>query len=223
MSKKENVKNAKPYTKMNLLKDFVVIAVIVLYVTLRIGDEISEASSGIAGTDIATRYIPIAIVTLIATFLTCYAKVGKFRKSEEKEVKKTLMIAPAIVTVILFIYGMYSVAVNVSSFNKNDLEVGSIYLEYYEEIYGVSLDDMIAEARNEAIMNWAIIAAIYLIEAEGVVFLITRNLNKKLKEDEVLEQSPEDMLDSENPTEAMVTNSSSDESTQVINNINWNL
>lgn len=208
MSKKENVKNAKPYTKMNLLKDFVVIAVIVLYVTLRIGDEISEASSGIAGTDIATRYIPIAIVTLIATFLTCYAKVGKFRKSEEKEVKKTLMIAPAIVTVILFIYGMYSVAVNVSS-----------YLEYY----GVSLDDMIAEARNEAIMNWAITAAIYLIEAEGVVFLITRNLNKKLKEDEVLEASQEDMLDSENPTEAMVANSSSDESTQVINNINWNL
>ena len=208
MSKKENVKNAKPYTKMNLLKDFVVIAVIVLYVTLRIGDEISEASSGIAGTDIATRYIPIAIVTLIATFLTCYAKVGKFRKSEEKEVKKILMIAPAIVTVILFIYGMYSVAVNVSS-----------YLEYY----GVSLDDMIAEARNEAIMFWAITTAIYLIEAEGVVFLITRNLNKKLKEDEVLEASQEDMLDSENPTEAMVANSSSDESTQVINNINWNL
>ena len=220
MSKKENVKNAKPYTKMNLLKDFVVITVIVLYAILIIGDEIRMASSGIAGTNIATRYIPIAIATLIATILICYAKVGKFRKSEEKEVKKTLMIAPVIVTVILFIYGMYSVAVNVATLNKSDLGVGSIYLEYYEELYGV---DMLAEARNKAIMNWAITTAIYLVEAEGVVFLITRNLNRKLKEDEVLEPSLEDMLDSENPTEAMVTNSSSDESTQVINNINWNL
>lgn len=225
MSKKEKIN--KPYSVKNLLKDLIVITIIALYVVVMLGDIVYMV---IEDSDrIISRQIPVAIATILSTFLIIRSGSKKCNKSEEKMIKKDIFIAPVIVAIIIMFYGFYCVSSNLGKARQNvekELWVYSLY--YSEEEMDAEIDKIIEEAGNQARQSWVITAVIYLVAAEVTVFISSKKLNQWLKEeiqptinsDEIPSNmfSPEGLETATNGFELK-----SEEDSGPINTINWNL
>lgn len=217
MSKKENVVEKKPYGVADFFKNFIILQIILLYVTLMIGDAVAKTediSSAI------TRYIPIALVGLVSSFLFIRSGAKKINKKEEENLKKKVLIAPIVVAVILLCYGLYSVHSNVSKVKK---EMKSIYILAYGEVDEEfeEFEEEIKDAANEARGNWLITSVSYLVAVEVVAFLTSKKLGSLMKE-EIQEQ----IVDGEilNDIQQEINNEPEEEKTQEpLNNIKWDL
>ena len=217
MSKKENVVEKKPYGVADFFKNFIILQIILLYVTLMIGDAVAKTediSSAI------TRYIPIALVGLVSSFLFIRSGAKKINKKEEENLKKKVLIAPIVVAVILLCYGLYSVHSNVSKVKK---EMKGIYILAYGEVDEEfeEFEEEIKDAANEARGNWLITSVSYLVAVEVVAFLTSKKLGSLMKE-EIQEQ----IVDGEilNDIQQEINNEPEEEKTQEpLNNIKWDL
>lgn len=211
--KKEKMVGPQEYSPLLFLKDFVVIQVILLYFVLFIGDLVSEFTELDM---IITRYIPVAITTLISTLVIIKLKAKKCTKSEEKTVKIIIFLVPILLTVIIVGYGFYCVESNIEEF-----DFGIMKLLYSEEY----INTFIAEARSMARQAWIITAASYLVSAEIMAFIASRNLKNKLQDEMMYEpvmqqpvmQSPNEIIG--NQTSPIMQ----DENTSTLNNIKWDL
>ena len=205
MSKKE--KKVKPYGATSLLKDFVIISLVVIYITVMIGDGVSVVIDD--SMRIFTRHIPIAVVTLISTFFIMKSCSKKCNKAEEEAVKKNLFIAPIIIAIIFVLYGFYSVSSNMTEIKQENSWMFSLYEEEFEK------------AASEARVGWIIASVVYFVAAEFVVFMNKKNLNKWLQD------VPEVMMNTEGLSNEVLTNETFEvkkkEETQPINNIKWDL
>ena len=219
MMKKEKMKENKPYNVALLWKDFVVIEVVILYITLILGDLIRVASKA---SIILTRYVPIAFVTLVSTFLIIRSKSKKCKKSEENEVEKTFVIAPVVVAIIMFFYGLYSASVNMSKAEEQLRKETKIYSLLYEKSeYEEMIQEALKEARSLAIQNWIITSVTYLVSAEIMVLLSSKKLKLWLKDEMIVENSIEGMQ-----AEGNIMNDSvikMEDNTQATDSIKWNL
>ena len=208
MMKKDNKVNEKPYSALLLLKDFILIEAIVMYLVLVIGDFISAVSEL---PTVLTRYIPVAVATIVTTFFVIKSKSKKCKKSEEKEVKKYILIAPVILAVIILLYGLYSVESNL-----REIDTGTLRLLFSEEY----VEQFIQQAANSARVSWFITATTYLIAAEAVVLIKRKKIGMLLKED--LEAEP--MMMGQSEFVNMQNNFEMPEkNNEAINNIKWDL
>lgn len=219
MMKKEKMKENKPYSIALLWKDFVVIEVVILYITLMLGDWIRVAGNASA---ILTRYVPIALVTLVSTFLIIRSKSKKCKKSEESEVKKTFVVAPFVIAIIMVFYGLYSVSVNMSKAEELLRKETKVYSLLYEESeYEEMIQEALKEVRGIAIQNWIITSVTYLISAEIMVLLSSRKLKLWLKE-EMIAENPVESMQAEDVIMDDATIKMED-NTQTTDSIKWNL
>lgn len=229
MSKKEKIN--KPYSAKKLLKDLIIITIIALYVVIMLGDIVYMI---IEDSDrIISRQIPVAVATILSTFLIIRSGSKKCNKSEEKMIKKDIFIAPVIVAIIIMFYGFYSVSVNIRDARENIEKEMSVYsLFYSEEEIDAEIDKIIAEAANQARQSWVITAVVYLVVAEVTVFISSKKLNQWLKEDiqptafsDEIPQNTFSVQGIEMETNGLEVKSaeSLEENSGPINNINWNL
>ena len=217
---KQKVK--KPYTIKNFSEEFILGSIVILYITLAIGDalRILEINT------IYTRYIPIGIVGFLITYSTIKSGAKKLKKSDKKSLKIMSFIFPIVVAVIMLLYGLYSVNANVesvrtrySTYNKLLGESG-VFSEMFEE--------NITEARNKANLNWLITSVAYLSFAEIGACLITKKLDKFMKEDEneLLQQDGKEesqlVVEGDEKLDLTTNNDTVNEPT-VNNGIKWDL
>lgn len=204
---KNKVSNKKPYSPMKFLKDGIVIELILLYITLMIGDAISLMEDNEM---LFTRYIPIGVVTLIATFFIIKNNSKKCTKADEEIIRRNIFIIPVIVAVILLCYGLYSVSVNVNEVKEE--------AQLYSSMFGEELvETMLDVAASEARESWLITTFTYLIVAEAVAFMTSKKINGWLKDD-IVEDVTEPLTMEENKEES---NFEIEEKTT--NNIKWDL
>ncbi len=218
-----NSKNKK-FTAGKLLSNFIFTEVIILYVVIVIGD-LSETGMKLGtGNPInnswLTRYIPTAIASALIAFviiLSCRKKCGK---SEYKEVKRNILIAPVIVGVIVLLYGLYSVSVNINEFK--DKELG--FLKYFVE--DDELEKIIEEGANQARLNWLITSIGCLISAEIISFIMSKNIENYLIDDSTLIEEEADINTTtyEVKNEELGTQNNNEENSNKANDtIKWNL
>lgn len=201
---KNKVSNEKIYNPMRILRSGIVLELILLSITLYIGDAISAVSET---SFLLTRYIPIGVVTLITTFSIIKNNSKKFTKSDEKIIKRNVLIMNVVVAIILLCYGLYSVNVNIEK-AKDELKIYSLI--WGEEVAETLLDTAIKEART----SWMITAFTYFIVAEGVAIMTSKKINTWLKDD-IIEESVNTQVD--------VNESIVQENQETVNSIKWNL
>ena len=211
--KKEKKKEVVEYNPTVLLKNIVIYQLIILYFTLVLGDLVSTFTE--LG-NLVTRYMPIGIVTMISTFFILKTNVSKCLISDKEEVKSKIIIAPLIVAIILFGYGLYSVESNMSSI-RNDMR----YSYYSIYMSTTDMQSQLSQAASEARINWLITSIVYFVTAECAVFLLKERFGDWLKEESVYEK--EKVLDTTNTiSRESVQENESHEETQ-LNNIKWDL
>ena len=162
-----------------------------IYITLMLVDLIRLSGNA---SIILNRYVPIALVTLVSTFLIIRSKSKKFKKSEESEVKKTFVVAPFVIAIIMFFYGLYSVSVNMSKAEELLRKETKVYSLLYEKSeYEEMIQEALKEAKSSAIQNWIITSVTYLVSAEIMVLLSSKKLKLWLKDEVIVENSIEGM------------------------------
>ena len=208
MNKEEKKVNEKPYNALLFLKDFILLELVIMYIVVVIGDFVS----GITELPVLlTRYIPVAIAALLTTLLIIKFKAKKCKKSEEKEVKKYMFIAPIIVAVIIVVYGFYSVSVNIKEADTKVLGL-LVSQEYIEEL--------LQAAANSARMNWIITGSTYLVAAEAIVLMKRKKIGMLLKDDfesEPMMMETNEFVSMQNDFQVPEQNN------EAINNIKWDL
>ncbi len=225
--KKNTEKQTKVYTAGTMLKNFISIQILLLYLILMIGDFFMMAE--IVNSSLIIRFIPIGLITLISSYLIFRSSIKKCRKEEEEAIKKNIFIGPAIVAVILLLYGFYSVKTNVGTVqektNKYSELYGNIYGDVYEELYGESFENSLSkaieDAASEARKTWIITTVIFLCAGEVVAFIVNRKTKDWLMDDVGLEALNKNII----TDEATVLNTSEGRQSEntALNNIKWDL
>ena len=174
---------------------------VILYITIYIGDIVrmgfvynSEELGNKMFLDLLTRIIPIAIVGFVSMFLLIKINAKKGFISQKDDILKKIFIVPAVVAIILLIFGIYSVNSNIKEFEEEYTKTIGVYKTWYSYLYsgdeyeGIfssdEINNVINEARNSAILLWTISSVSYLVMAEAASFMMKNKLDGLLKEDE---------------------------------------
>ncbi|MBE5821491.1 MAG: hypothetical protein E7311_02745 [Clostridiales bacterium] len=171
--------NNKEKKVKNFPSSFIGVQIVVLYLTLMIGDIIVEAS------DISTsiiRYLSIAVVGFVSVYLLIKNTLKECTSEVYESVHKFSKLLPIAVAVILLFYGLFSVESNVSEL-ENDYSykwIMSLSETFGEESY---LEKIIEEAKAEARTMWIISSIIYLVAAEAAVYLALNNSTVNIVEE----------------------------------------
>ena len=224
--KKEN-KKVVVYNPTVLLKNVIIYQLLFLYITLAIGDSVSMFSDT---SDFLTRYLPIGIVTLITSYFLFKKNISKCLIKDKEEVNKKVVLAPIIVAVILFGYGLYSVESNSTEIKKEFNEIKAEVELYAELVPNVvsemdELEKQFKDAITEARLNWFITSIIYLVTAEFVAYMSKKKLDDWLTLEEPVSENEENnfktgevVTPEYEPTEEVT------EPTETpLNNIKWDL
>lgn len=158
--------------KDSLILRFIVVSCVILYTVIRIFDTFSLFSDG--NSDVLFRYIPVAFTSAIATYVFIRIKSKKLLLSNLDVIKKQLIIAPIIVMVIIFLFGIYSVNSNVKSIKENP---------YYSMIDENVRENMLEKAKSHAIVKWIITSVVYVGVAEIVVFKMKNIMQENMTDD----------------------------------------
>lgn len=210
MSKNQKVE--KEFNPGVFMKNFIVTQVLILYFLFMIGD--AAIAIGIDDPHrIITRFIPVGIIAFISSFFIIRSSAKKCKKSDEQDMKKKILIAPLIVAVILFAYGLYSVHSNLKEI-EDEL---SIYMTILGED---TVTEEIEKAGNEARVTWAITAVIYLVAAEAGAFLTKNKLNSLMQDEPVVPQINEVASTETQETQQIEPK---EEQQEPVNNIKWDL
>ena len=185
--KKDNKKELVEYNPMVLMKNFIICQLLILYITLGVGDVLSTSSE--LGNAL-TRYIPVALVTLVSAFIIFKKNISKCLLKDKEDVKQKVILSPIIVAVILLGYGLYSVESNMSSIrselNSSSYSEYSIYTLFMSE---EEITQTLTEAAKLARKNWIITSIVYLLVAEFVAVSVNRKLEDWLKEESVYKEA----------------------------------
>ena len=224
--KKENQK-AVVYNPTVLLKNVFIYHLLFLYVTIYIGDAISMFSDI---SDFLTRFLPVGIVTLIASYFLFKKNISKCLVKDKEEVKKKVVLAPIIVAVILFAYGLYSVHSNTADVKVEFNELKAEMALYVDLVPGaaeqiVELDEQFKDAITEARLNWFITSIIYLAVAEFVAYKSNKKLDVWLTLEEPISENPDNNLETgeESNYEFEPTEEVKEPTETPLNNIKWDL
>lgn len=212
-----NKKEKVEYNPTVLMKNFIIYQLLILYITLNIGDMFSLFSEF---GNLVTRYMPVAVVTLISTFIIFKNNASKCLIKDKEEVEQKVKLGPVIVSVILLLYGLYSVESNMSSIKS---EMNSSYYSLF--MSSAEIEDGLREAATSARINWLITSIVYLITAECVGVIATKRLNEWLKDEEPVFENEETLpvtstTFSEESLEVSDNNQNED---GLLNGIKWNL
>lgn len=220
----KEVKSKKGFSIVSMITSELVI----LYLVLYIGSIISLSSD--ADNLILTRYIPVGIVSILITYF--FIRFGAMRcfKSEKEDFWKQIIIVPIVVTIAIFLYGMYSVNSNVSKINKQYETYGGIYSSFMKN-YQDEYQEIMKEAKKTARNSWIITSLVYLVCSGVTTFCLKNKIDKFLKYDDVYE-SDEFMLqkntsqiltgkDEENANED--SNNNENRENDAAQNIKWDL
>ena len=213
MSKKENVAIKKPYNAGYFLKDVMIFQVVALYITLIIGDEARTTADEL----ITTRYIPLFVVGLLAALFSIRRFAKMCNKTEKEKVRKNIFLIPVLIAAMIFIFGLYSVSVQMAKMEKF---IGIFSSIGSEEGIDNKWQEELDNTANEIRMRWFIASMSYLVAGELAGFLTSKKLDKWLKE-------PEEELMEENVNETLLEEK--EENTDVIKNespidvIKWDL
>ena len=207
--------------------------IVLLYLVLMIGDAIAKSSSNTNW--FLTRYIPIAIVSLVITFFLIKSGAKKTFKSNEDLFRKQIMIVPIIVAVIILLYGFYSVKINVNKFNQKYEDLYNRYSVLYDK-YNLNnsmqtqYKNMIEDARKQAKNSWIITSIVYFVSSMITTLFMKNKIYSFLKDDEVYDsvestntQNAVQILDDSN-NEIIDDNSMThEENNNTVNDIKWDL
>lgn len=160
---------------------FIGVQIVVLYLTLMIGDFIIEASEIETG---VIRYLSVGIVGFISVFLLIKNTLKECTREVYESVQKFSKLLPIVVAVILLFYGLYSVAVNVSELENN---FSYKWLMDLSEELGEenTFEKEIEKIKSEARMIWVISSIVYLVAAEVAVFLALNNSQVNIIEEKI--------------------------------------
>ena len=224
--KKEN-KKAVMYNPTVLLKNVIISQLLLLYITLSIGDSISLFSDF---SDFITRYLPIGIVTLISSYFLFKKNISKCLVKDKEDVKKKVILAPIIVAVILLGYGLYSVESNSTEIRKelnklkSEVELYAGLLPDVEEQMD-ELEEQFKSAIAEARINWFITSVIYLAVAEFVAYMSNKKLDVWLTLEEPMTENLDNNLNTveESNYNFEPTETVTQPTENSLNNIKWDL
>lgn len=180
MNKDTNVKN------FNIIS-FVAITCTFLYIVVIAGDFLRQILK--IDSYLISRYIPVGITAIIATYVISISVAKKSPISELESTKMKMFIAPLLVAVIIFVYGMISLNSNVKKIQ--DSSEYSFALKFGGENMINSLMD---EAKKQATTNWIITAVIYLGAAEAVVFLMKNKIGEEMFDDSYTPVEPQEHI-----------------------------
>lgn len=169
--KKDNTKKEIVYTPIVLLKNIVVFQLIFVCIILEFGDIVREI------TDLSmvfTRYVSVGVITLISVYFYLKSSVSKCLLEDKEEVRKKTILAPIIVAVIIFVYGLYSVESNMSALKSNNYSYYSMFLSDNE------MDEILEQAASEARVSWIVTSIVYFVVAECATFMLNRKLDELL-------------------------------------------
>ena len=208
------------YKPLFILRDFIAYQILILYVVLQIGNFLLELDN-----DFIARYIPVALVGLIASFFILKSLIKKCKKSEEESVKKMLFLGPILVSIILFLYGMSSVSSNMPKAKADVQTELQFYVNLQTSIYGEDIEDEIWEEvdkelekiEKESRKKWCIVSIIFFVTSGFVTFISTKNLNKWLIDEEIVMEEKENLVKND------LSNIEPSEDDVTLNNIKWNL
>lgn len=174
------VKSKKGFSLVSMITSELAILYLVLYI-----GSIAAVSSD-DNNLILTRYIPVGITSILITYFFIRFGAKKCFKSEKDDFWKQIIIVPIVVTIAIFLYGMYSVHSNVAKINKQYEAYSGIYSSFmknYEDEY----QEIIKEAKKEARNSWIITSLVYLVCSGVTTFCLKNRIDKFLKYDEVYE------------------------------------
>lgn len=166
------VKEIKPFSIIQMIGS----EAIILYGVLIIGDALRKAN---LSSMFLTRYLPIAIVTIIMLYFLIKRGAKRCPKNEQMTYIKKIMIAQVVLAVILLIFGLISVNQKVSKLEKT-MDLYTSYRSTYEKGTSASniekLEEILNEAKKEATNSWIISAFTFLICAEGMTLFMDRRI-----------------------------------------------
>lgn len=174
----------KKFTVKNFFLNYVIIEFLVINVIISLTDKIGDV------TDIdfhLLRLVPLFLLTLLLSFLVIKLNAKRIHKNESKEFKESLIILPIIVAVLTFLWGIYSVHVNMEEI-KSDVFF-SIYSN--SEIYGDFIKDTLEDVRNEAIGFWVLTSICYLIPSEAMSLIMRKKVDAYFLDDLTINENPE--------------------------------
>ena len=206
MSKSKAEKKEKnPYIS------FLTMEIVILYIVLYLGDIVR----GIRDFDsmLMTRYLPIGITTFLTIYLCAKSYAKKIYRSSEDNFKMYVKILPAILALIMLVFGFYSVSTNIAS----------LKYDYRYQIATSTLDEeQVAKIEKEATKiarkSWMISSGVCLVAGLVGAFLVSDKISELVKEDEMQEPIS---FKSEIPPEEK--DSLTPETEAPVNNIKWNL
>lgn len=162
--------------------------IVLLYLVLRIGDIVAQTSENISV--VLTRYIPIAIASLIITFFLIRSGAKKSFKSEQDLFIKKIMIVPVIVAVIVLLYGFYSVRTNTAKFNQKYDDLYNSYSDLYNK-YNLNnkiqteYKKILEEAKKKAKLSWIITSIVYFTSSMITTLFMKNKINNLLEDDDM--------------------------------------